>query len=79
MKNISVKFEQILRFFGISKGEVRMEASFVKDFGFDDLQFRCLAFHLENFFKISIRKDEYVELDTIGHAMNFVSKKISDL
>lgn len=78
MKDISVKFEQILRFFGISKGEVRMEASFVKDFGFEDLQFRCLAFHLENYFNISIRRDEYVELDTIGHAMSFVNRKISD-
>lgn len=62
---------------GIPKEEIRMNASFVKDFEFEEFQFGYLVFYLESYFRINIRENEYSELDTIGSVVNFVKRKLT--
>lgn len=77
MKNVEEKFSRIYKYMGIPKEEIRMDASFVKDFGFEEFQFGYLVFYLESYFRINIRENEYSELDTIGSVLNFVKRKLT--
>ena len=61
---------------GIPKEQIRKEASFIKDFDFEDFQFTCLAFYIGIYFKINIRERDYAELNTIGNTMDFVKRKL---
>ena len=54
-----------------------MEASFTKDFDFEDFQFTCLAFYIGIYFKINIRERDYAELNTIGSTIDFVKRKLN--
>lgn len=76
MHIIEYKFLQILKYMGIPKEQIRMEASFQHDFDFEEFQFNCLLFYIRSYFKLNIIEIEYVELNTIGRAMNFVKRKI---
>ncbi len=76
MDNIEEVFSQILSHLSISKEQIRMNASFAHDFDFEKSQFDCLAFYIETYFKIKIKKEEYTELHTIGSAMDFVKRKL---
>ena len=76
MHNIEAKFSRILKYMGIPKEQVRMDASFVNDFDFEEFQLTCLVFYIGSYFKINIREGEYVELNTIGSAMDFVKRKL---
>lgn len=78
MYNLEEKFSLIFSYMEISKEEARMDASFIKDFNFEELQFRALAFYLETYFEITIRNEDFTELLTIGSAMNFVRKKLDN-
>jgi acyl carrier protein len=76
MQKAEKKFFQIFKYMGIPKEEIRMDASFVKDFEFEEFQFGYLVFYLESYFRITIRENEYSKLNTIGNAMNFVRIKL---
>lgn len=76
MHNVEEKFTLIFRYMGIPKEQIRMEASFINDFGFEEFQFTCLVFYIGSYFKINVRDSDYPELDTIGSAMNFVKRKL---
>jgi len=62
---------------GIPQEQVKMEASFTKDFDFGDFQFTCLAFYIGIYFKINIRERDYAELNTIGSTIDFVKRKLN--
>jgi acyl carrier protein len=76
MKNIEEKFFCIFKYMGIPKEQIRMDASFLKDFEFEEFQFGYLVFYLESYFRITISENEYPELDTIGSSMDFVKRKL---
>ena len=76
MRSIEEEFTQILNFMGISNSQIRNEASFSKDFDFDESQFICLVLYLGIFFRINVKESEYAEIDTVGGAVNFVKKKL---
>ena len=77
MDQIEEKFSRIFRYMGIPKAEARKEASFVKDFEFNEFQFNCLVVYLKNYFKINISKCDYAKLTTIGNTITFVRNKIN--
>jgi len=77
MHIIEYKFSQIFKYMGLPEEQIRMEASFVNDFDFEEFQFNCLAFYIGSYFKINIIENDYTELNTIGSAMNLVRKKLS--
>ena len=76
MHIIEGKFSQIFKFMGIPTEDLRMDASFIKDFEFEEFQFGFLIFYLESYFRIHIRESDYAELDTIGNTMDFVRRKL---
>jgi acyl carrier protein len=76
MHNVEEKFTLIFKYMGIPKEQIRMEASFINDFGFEEFQLTCLVFYIGSYFKINVRDSDYPELDTIGSAMNFVKRKL---
>lgn len=61
---------------GIPEEQIRMEASFVVDFDFEDFQFNCLVFYIGSYFNINVKEREYTELNTIGNALDFVKRKL---
>lgn len=77
MHIIEYKFLQIFRYMGLPDQEIRQDASFRKDFDFEEFQFNCLVFYIGSYFKINIVESEYPELETIGSTMNFVKKKLN--
>lgn len=76
MHIVDQKFSRILKYMGIPKEQTRMDASFVKDFEFEEFQFGYFVFYLESYFRININENEYPELDTIGSSMNLVKRKL---
>lgn len=77
--NLEEEFSQILSYFDIPKEQIRMEASFVEDFGFERFQFFVLAFYIYRSFKITITVEDLAELRTIGSAMEFIRRKLIDV
>ncbi len=75
MSQIEEKFSRIFKYMGIPKEQIRLEASFIKDFEFNEFQFNCLVLYIKNYFKINIRECDYTELNTIGNAITFVRKR----
>ena len=75
MNSVEKDFIQILNFMGIPNDQIRNEASFSKDFDFDESQFICLALYIGIFFKINIKEADYEQIKTIGNAIDFVKRK----
>jgi acyl carrier protein len=69
------KFSRILKYMGIPNEEVRPDASFVKDFEFNDFQFNCLVYYITNYFDIKVKDSDYPQLTTIGSTLNFIRSK----
>ena len=55
MHIIDYKFSQIFKYMGLPEQEVRMYASFVNDFDFQEFQFNCLVFYIGSYFKTIVR------------------------
>jgi len=75
MDQLEEKISRILKYMGIPDEEVRLDASFVKDFEFNDFQFNCLVYYITNYFDISVREYDYPQLTTIGSTINFIRSK----
>jgi len=75
MDQIEEKISRILKYMGIPSEEVRLDASFVKDFEFNDFQFNCLIYYIINYFDISVGESDYPEFNTIGNTINFIKGK----
>ena len=72
MDQIEEKLSRILKYMGIPGEEVRQEASFVKDFEFNDFQFNCLVYYINNYFDIQVGENDYKHFTTIGSTINFI-------
>ena len=60
---------------GIPVQEIRLDASFVKDFEFNDFQFNCLVYYIINYFDIPVMERDYSQLTTIGSTKHFIRRK----
>ncbi len=76
MQNIELKFSRILKYMGISEDLIQMDASFKKDFEFNEFQFSFLCYYIKSYFKINICQKDYASLDTIGNTLNFIQERI---
>ena len=75
MDQLEEKISRILKYMGIPDEEVRLDASFVKDFEFNDFQFNCLVYYITNYFDIIVSEFDYPQLITIGSTINFIQSK----
>lgn len=76
MRTVEEEFTQILNFMGIPNDQIRNDASFAKDYDFDESQFICLALYIGIFFKINLKYSDYEKLNTVGNAIDFVKRKM---
>ena len=77
METIEEIFSDILKFMRISEEQIRPEASFVTEFHFKDVDFICLILYINIYFKINIKEKDYVELKTVGSAIDFIKRKLN--
>ncbi len=59
---------------GVDESEVTLEASFTNDLGADSLDTVELIMEFEKEFDISIPDEEAEKIETVGHAVEYLSK-----
>ena len=59
---------------GVDKSEITMETSFVNDLNADSLDTVELVMEFEDEFELSIPDEEAEKIQTIGHAVEHISK-----
>jgi acyl carrier protein len=62
---------------GVSKEEIKPEASFIDDLGADSLDIVELVMAMEEEFDIEIPDDDAEKIQTIGDALSYVKERVS--
>ena len=72
-------FEKVKKFivdeFKVSEDQIKDEASFLEDLGFDSLDVSTLVQDVENMFDIRIPDEDLDKLTTVGELVNKKKKK----
>ena len=72
-------FEKVKKFivdeFKVSEDQIKDEASFLEDLGFDSLDVSTLVQDVENMFHIRIPDEDLDKLTTVGELVNYVAEK----
>ena len=72
-------FEKVKKFivdeFKVSEDQIKDEASFHEDLGFDSLDVSTLVQDVENMFDIRIPDEDLDKLTTVGELVNYVAEK----
>ena len=68
--------EIIVEQLGISREEVKPEASFIEDLGADSLDIVELVMAMEETFDVEIPDDDAEKIQTIGDAVKYLKDKI---
>ena len=72
-------FEKVKKFivdeFKVSEDQIKDEASFLEDLGFDSLDVSTLVQDVENMFDIRIPDEDLDKLTTVGELVNCVAEK----
>ena len=64
--------EIICDYFEIEEEEFTPEASFLMDFGFDELDMADLSMDIEDVFEIEVTEDDLEKIKTVGDLVNFI-------
>lgn len=72
-KVIAIVAEQM----GVDKKEITMETSFVNDLNADSLDTVELVMEFEDEFELSIPDDEAEKIQTVGQAVEYISKALA--
>jgi acyl carrier protein len=59
---------------GVDKAEITMETSFVNDLNADSLDTVELVMEFEDEFELSIPDEEAEKIQTVGHAVEYITK-----
>ena len=78
MQNIENKFFRILKYMGISEKLIIKDASFSKDFEFNEFQFSCLYYYISTYFNIEVYQEDYSSIDTIEGVIVFIRRKVNE-
>jgi acyl carrier protein len=62
---------------GVSKEEIKPEASFIDDLGADSLDIVELVMAMEEEFDIEIPDDDAEKIQTIGDALSYLKERVS--
>lgn len=77
MSNIAERVTKIIvDKLGVEESEVTMEANFTTDLGADSLDTVELIMEFEKEFDISIPDEEAEDIQTVGHAVKYLSSNI---
>jgi acyl carrier protein len=77
MQDIPQKVTKILtEKLGIAESEITQDANFVKDLGFDSLDYAEIVMEFEQTFDIRIPDDDAEKMQTFGQAVKYIQEKI---
>ena len=68
--------EIICDYFEIEEEEFTPEASFLMDFGFDELDMADLSMDVEDIFEIEVSEDALENIKTVGDLVKFIEENI---
>jgi acyl carrier protein len=68
--------EIIVEQLGVSREEIKPEASFIDDLGADSLDIVELVMAMEEMFDVEIPDDDAEKMQTIGDAVKYLKEKI---
>jgi len=68
--------ELIVDQLGVSKDEVKLEASFMDDLGADSLDIVELVMAMEEEFDVEIPDDDVEKMKTIGHVVEYLKVRV---
>ena len=66
----------ICDYFEIEEEEFTSDASFLMDFGFDELDMVDLSMDIEDVFEIEVTEDDLEKIATVGDMVKFVENNI---
>lgn len=58
--------------------EIKLESSFIEDFGADSLDVVQLVMGFEDKFDVEIPDDDVEKIKTVGDAVTYITKKLED-
>jgi acyl carrier protein len=76
-KTIRLGVYRVLRKLGVTRDYIYPEATFKNDLFFDDSDWNCFLFFIEEQFKISINDEEALKMVTIDNSIQLVNKHLS--
>lgn len=77
MSEIQEKITKILvDKIGIASTEATLDANFIKDLGIDSLDYAEIVMEFEQTFDIRIPDSDAEQLQTVGQAADYISKKL---
>lgn len=62
---------------GIASTEATIDANFIKDLGIDSLDYAEIVMEFEQTFEIRIPDNDAEQLQTVGQAVEYIQKKVS--
>ncbi len=68
--------EIICDYFKIEEEEFTLEASFLMDFGFDDLDMVDLSMDVEDVFEVEVTEEELEKIKTVGDLVKFIENNM---
>lgn len=68
---------RILRKLGVSRDEIRPDASFETDLFFDEKDWLCFHFFVESKFNISIEEEELMQLTNLESSISTVNRHLA--
>lgn len=75
-KTIELGVYRTLRRLGVNRQNIYSEASFTKDLFFDEDDWNCFLFFIEERFNIQINDEEAVNLVTVGNTVDLVNRHL---
>ena len=76
LASIRKKLFLILKYMGITRRRLKLNASFVDDFKFGNFHFACLETSIGAYFNVKLGKQDYAELKTVGDAVLLIRDKL---
>lgn len=71
-KSIRRNLYRVLRKTGVQKKDIQMNASYSNDLKFDSIDWKIFLFYLEGVFNISVRDEEFLQLDNVDETLKFL-------
>jgi acyl carrier protein len=76
-KTIRLGVYRVLRKLGVNREYIYPEASFKNDLFFDDTDWNCFLFFIEEQFNISINDDEALKMASVANSIEVVNRHLS--